>query len=227
MHLLLGIFSHLRCFVIPAISTKGNDDDEVIEEDDAIFDNEERKLLNEFDTSATFSKENIGNNDEIHDNKNEEYESEGEYEEIEDNYETVEGNDNIENKSNYIMNEHDSLKDSSKYAEGMLYANEIEEDLERSNLEDISDSYEIGEDKNDLNLLTSKKDNTDSFNGKVLIFMIICLITICIALLVSVGIRLYSKYLKKKGENNRMVMDFKDREEIPVVQGIPAPWLNA
>ncbi|KMZ94203.1 hypothetical protein PVMG_02429 [Plasmodium vivax Mauritania I] len=66
------------------------------------------------------------------------------------------------------------------------------------------------------------------FKSKLYIFMIVCLVFICIALIVSIAMRLYETLVKRKiVDLNRTVLSFKDREDIPVVQGIPAPWLNA
>ncbi|CAA9987143.1 conserved Plasmodium protein, unknown function [Plasmodium knowlesi strain H] len=66
------------------------------------------------------------------------------------------------------------------------------------------------------------------FKSKVYLFIIVCLVFICIALVVTIAIRLYDILVKRKiVDMNRTVLSFKDREDIPVVQGIPAPWMNA
>ncbi|CRG97262.1 conserved Plasmodium protein, unknown function [Plasmodium gallinaceum] len=198
---------------------------------------EEKRLLREFDINEVINKDMNENEDKMFEDKNGRtrngYVEVEENEEIDNNeeqeHDEVETNENEENEKNDILNRHDSLKDSSKYNGNIIYNDEIgEADLEGNNLENISDSYELYEDKNDLNKLSAEKENTNGFKSKVFIFMIICLITICIALFVSIGIRLYAKFMKKKVVgNNRIVLAFKDKEDIPVVQGIPAPWLNA
>ncbi|GAB65459.1 hypothetical protein PCYB_061910 [Plasmodium cynomolgi strain B] len=66
------------------------------------------------------------------------------------------------------------------------------------------------------------------FKSKLYVFIIVCLVLICIALIVSIAMRLYDTLMKRKiVDLNRTVLSFKDREDIPVVQGIPAPWMNA
>ncbi|EUD66235.1 hypothetical protein C922_03430 [Plasmodium inui San Antonio 1] len=70
--------------------------------------------------------------------------------------------------------------------------------------------------------------SSPDFMSKAYIFIIVCLICICIALVVSTAMRLYDTLLKRKVvDMNRTVLSFNTHQDIPVVHGIPAPWMNA
>ncbi|ETW45641.1 hypothetical protein PFMALIP_06300 [Plasmodium falciparum MaliPS096_E11] len=126
------------------------------------------------------------------------------------------------------------------------YIKDVENNVERNNENNIkkknidnNDNNDDDDDDDDDDDSTNKNGNllkgtisdnqvTSNFREKLFIFIILCLISVCLALLVSIAIKVYASVMKKKiGDKHDVVLSFKDREEIPVVSGIPAPWLSS
>ncbi|SPJ10659.1 conserved Plasmodium protein, unknown function [Plasmodium sp. DRC-Itaito] len=149
-------------------------------------------------------------------------------------------NENNENEQGANIIAQGSRGQTQEYIE---VENNVEQNNENNNNNDNNnnnnnDDDDDDDDNNDIdgtnkngNLLKGTlSDNqvTSNFREKLFIFMILCLISVCLALLVSIAIKVYASVVKKKiGDKNDVVLSFKDREDIPVVSGIPAPWLSS
>lgn len=97
-----------------------------------------------------------------------------------------------------------------------------------SYIKNIEHVYEHNENGNDLNLLETDENENFGMNGRIFIFLLVIFIIILISLLIYLGVVVYKKYMGKKiDDKNDIVLAFKDKNEIPVVHGMPAPWLKA
>lgn len=96
-------------------------------------------------------------------------------------------------------------------------------------IKEINDLYDYTEEKQNLEMLVSAQDEErNKIHHKLAIILIVGFVALILSILVIIGIKLYVKYVKNRIDTkNELVTSFKEKEEIPVVQGIPAPWLNA
>lgn len=122
-----------------------------------------------------------------------------------------------------IENPNINLADTLKY----VVESSILKDDEDNVMNEIEHVYDHNSVDHDLNLLEGEEKGFNNIQGKFLLFLLILLLTIFITVAIYTGIKIYERFFNKKvKDKNEVVLAFKDKEDIPVVHGMPAPWLK-
>lgn len=118
----------------------------------------------------------------------------------------------------------ESFADSLKNAIGVS-ASEMREG---SGLSDIENAYDNTANDHDLNLLDADEEDSGSLQRNIILTLLIVCLTIAVSCAILAAFKLYERFTNRKAaDKNDLVLAFKDKDEIPIVHGMPAPWLKA
>lgn len=121
-------------------------------------------------------------------------------------------------------NHAESLADSLKNAIDVTAV----EMREESGMGDIEHMYDRSANDHDLNLLEADDENYSTIQRNIILTLLIVCLTLAVVCAIFAAFKLYERFTNRKvADKNELVLAFKDKDEIPVVHGMPAPWLKA
>lgn len=99
---------------------------------------------------------------------------------------------------------------------------------EGNGLSDIENTYDHNANDHDLNLLDADEEDANAVQRNIILILLIVCLTLAVACAILAAFKLYERFTNRKvTDKNELALAFKDKDEIPIVHGMPAPWLKA